>query len=305
MLLFETIPWFSALMWICVCLCLMIISEITRANKWLSLIVYLVVPIVLTIFVWPHTAVKGSSVGTWFHWVKVYSALAGCLGFMALRFLPGFAKNKYLLLFPPLILALNILEAVVRDFQIDRVNGIVDGMLIIGGPWNIMNGIAGILNILTISGWMGIFIGKDKKRDMLWPDQLWFWIIAYDLWNFAYVYNCVPDHSFYAGAALLASCTILAFVVKKGTWLEHRAQTLAIWMMFVMCYPLFVDSSVFAVKSSHNEVALWLVSGLSLASNIGVFVYHFYRIRKYKLNPFQEEVYKDLAAYQAVVKNRA
>ena len=36
-------------------------------------------PIVLTVFVWPHTAGEGSSTGTWFHWVKVYSALAGCL----------------------------------------------------------------------------------------------------------------------------------------------------------------------------------------------------------------------------------
>ena len=60
----------------------------------------------------------------------------------------------------------------------------------LGGPWNIINGIAGILNILTISGWVGIFVSKDRSRDMIWPDQLWFWIIAYDLWNFAYVYNC-------------------------------------------------------------------------------------------------------------------
>ena len=78
----------------------------------------------------------------------------------------------------------------------------------LGGPWNIINGIAGILNILTISGWVGIFVSKDRSRDMIWPDQLWFWIIAYDLWNFAYVYNCVSDHSFYAGAALLISCTL-------------------------------------------------------------------------------------------------
>ncbi len=78
-----------------------------------------------------------------------------------------------------------------------------------------MNGLAGILSIVTISGWYGIFIGKDKNKDMLWPDQLWFWIIAYDLWNFAYVYNCIPDHSFYSGAVLLLSCTIPAFFIKK------------------------------------------------------------------------------------------
>ncbi len=171
----------------------------------------------------------------------------------------------------------------------------------IGGPWNIMNGIAGIINIITITGWMGIFIGKDKKHDMLWPDMLWFWIIAYDLWNFAYVYNCVSDHAFYAGAALLISCTIPAFFLKKGAWLQHRAQTLAFWMMFVMTVPSFVDTSMFAVKSSHSTTALWVVSGLALAANVGVLVYEIIKIVKHKRNPLKEEIYTDLAAYKAVV----
>ncbi len=297
MFLFESIPWYSALMWFAVLGGLILLNEIARLSKWLSLALFLVLPAVLTVTVWPKTAAPGSSVGTWFHWAKVYSALAGCLGFLALRHIKGAAQNKYLLLFPPLILSLNILEAVIRDFQVSGINGMVDGMLLVGGPWNIMNGIAGILNIITISGWMGIYIDeKSKQRDMLWPDMKWFWIIAYDLWNFAYVYNCVPDHSFYAGAALLISCTIPAFFIKKDAWLQHRAQTLGFWMMFVMTFPTFVDTSLFAVKSSHNVAALYVVSGLSLASNVAVAVYHFYRILKHKKNPLAEEVYSEKAA---------
>lgn len=46
--------------------------------------------------------------------------------------------------------------------------------------------------------------------------MIWVWIIAYDLWNFAYTYNCISDHSFYAGVALLVSCTIPALFIKKG-----------------------------------------------------------------------------------------
>lgn len=302
MFLFESIPWYSALMWVAVLGGLILINEITRRNKYVSLAIYLALPIVLTFTVWPKTAGPGSTVGTWFHWAKVYSALAGCLGFMALRFVKGLDKNKILLTFPAFILALNICEAVARDFQCSGFNGIVDGMMIIGGPWNIMNGIAGILNIITISGWLGITIGKDKNRDMLWPDQLWFWIIAYDLWNFAYVYNCVPEHSFYAGAALLISCTIPAFLIKKGAWLQHRAQTLAIWMMFVMCFPSFVDTSMFAVKSSHNTTALMVVSIISIASNIAVFVYHYGKVIKNKRNPLKDQIHSDLDAYQEVVK---
>lgn len=304
MFLFETIPWYSALMWFVVLAGLIIINELARMNKWFSLLIFLVLPALLTFTVWPHTAGEGSTVGTWFHWAKVYSALAGCLGFLAVRHIKGAVNNRYLLMFPPFILALNILEACIRDFQVFSYNGIVDGMLLVGGPWNIMNGVAGLLNIITISGWMGIIISRGAKKDMLWPDMLWFWIIAYDLWNFAYVYNCVPEHAFYAGAALLVSCTIPAFFIKRGAWLQHRAQTLGIWMMFVMCFPGFVDTSMFAVRSSHSVTALWIVSGISLAANAAVFVYHLYRIVKYRLNPLKDEVYTDLESYKSVRSER-
>lgn len=302
MFLFEAMPWYSVLMWFVVLGGLMLVNELARMSKWVSLLLFLALPIVLTIAVWPNTAGKGSSVGTWFHWVKVYSALAGCLGFMALRYIKGMDKNKYMLMFPAIILAINILEAVIRDFQVYSLNGMVDGVMMIGGPWNIMNGIAGLLNIITISGWMGIVVSKGRSRDMIWADQLWFWIIAYDIWNFAYVYNCVSDHSFYAGAALLISCTIPAFFFKKGAWLQHRAQTLALWMMFTMSVPTFVGESKFAVQSSHSETALWVVSSLALAANIAVFIYHIYKITKHKRNPLQVEVYTDLKAYKAVAE---
>jgi hypothetical protein len=37
---------------------------------------------------------------------------------------------------------------------------------------------------------------------------MWFWIIAYDFWNFAYFYNAVTDRDFYAGLGLLLSAEI-------------------------------------------------------------------------------------------------
>ncbi|MBU1237598.1 MAG: hypothetical protein KJ634_03175 [Gammaproteobacteria bacterium] len=308
MSLYQTIPWYSVLMWFGVLVGLMLFNELARLGKWPALVLFLVLPLILTFTVWPQTAGEGSSVGTWFHWAKVYSSLAGCLGFMALRFIKGADKNKWFLFFPAFILALNIGEAVARDFQVYFLNadGLVpvDGVYMRSGVWNLMNGVAGILNIVTISGWAGIFISKDKKRDMLWPDMLWFWIIAYDLWNFAYVYNCVGDHSFYAGAALLVSCTIPAFFIRKGAWLQHRAQTLAIWMMFVMCFPDFVDNSIFAVKASLDPNALFLVSFLALAANIAVFVFHFAKVFKYNRSPIRAEVYPDLAAYRAIAAGR-
>lgn len=181
MFLFQNISGMDWLVWGLVVIALMVLNEAARANKWIGLILFVGLPVVLTLFVWPTTAGPGSSTGTCFHWVKVYLALAGCLGFMALRFIPKLQHNKWALIFPPAILAFNIMEAVIRDFQVSHLHGLVDGVIMNGGAWNIMNGIAGIINIITISGWFGIITSHDKQKDMIWPDQIWPWIIAYDV----------------------------------------------------------------------------------------------------------------------------
>ncbi len=180
-MLYESIPWYSWLMWVGVLVALIALNEVTRRWKWAGLAFFVALPLFLTIFVWPTTAGEGSSTGTWFHWVKVYSALAGCLGFMLIRYVPRLAANRWVLLFPPLILAINIGEAVIRDFEVANLQGMHDGVFMVGGPWNYMNAIAGILNLVTICGWTGIFISRDRSKDMIWPDMMWFWIIAYDL----------------------------------------------------------------------------------------------------------------------------
>lgn len=282
-------------------------NEFGRTTKWGGILLFLIVPIVLTIFVWPKTAAPGNEygTGTWFNWVKTYSALAGVLGFMAIRFIPGLTKKKWVLLFPPLILGINIFEAVIRDFQVYTYGAwdgaVIDNLWVMSGPWNIMNGIAGLLNIVTICGWVGIFISNDKTKDMIWPDMIWAWIIAYDLWNFAYTYNCIADHSFYCGVALLLACTIPAFFIKKGAWLQHRASTLALWIMFVMTVPQFADR-IAPVPTTHNPKAFFMVSLLALLSNIALAVYQFYLIRRKRLNPLKDEIYIETNAYKRVVK---
>jgi len=302
--LFDSIPWQAAVMWFVVLAALVGLNELVRWSKTAAIGIFIVLPVLLTIFVWPHTAGAGSSTGTWFHWVKVYSALAGCIGFMLIRYNPRIAAMKYALLFPPAILGLNILEAVIRDFQVSGMHGMVDGVFMVGGSWNVMNGVAGILNLLTICGWAGIYITRDRFKDMVWPDMMWFWIIAYDLWNFAYVYNCVGDHAFYAGAALLISCTIPAFFLRKGAWLQHRAHTLAFWMMFTMAVPTFVSDSTFAVDSSHNPTALFVVSLVSLLANVAVAVYQVKVIVTRRRNPLRDELFTDHKSYQELAKDR-
>lgn len=301
MFFYEAQPLSNWLMLLLVFVVLIVLNELGRRYKIGGIVLFMVLPLVLSIFVWPTTT-KGTSVSDWFHFAKVYSSLAGCIGFFLLRHVKGASTKKWVLCFPPLILAINILEAVVRDFQIGslHLNGVYEGMFTVSGSWNYMNGIAGILNIITITGWLGICVAKSKSKDMLWPDMCWFWIIAYDLWNFAYTYNCIPDHSWYAGIALLVAPTLVAFFIQKGAWLQHRAQTLAIWCMFAQTFPAFIDNSQFAVKSSHNTTALFIVSLAALLANIAVAVYMVYKVVKTKRNPYTKELYTDLKCYADV-----
>ena len=235
------------LVWLCVFVSLFALNEVTRRFKWVGFSAFVILPVVLTIL-W-LTAFKDTAYMDWFHLAKVYSSTAGCIGFWCIRHVKKLSSNRIALCFPPLILAVNICEAVLRDFEIGRyVTPVMEytnnqTQYYIGGAWNYMNGIAGILNIITITGWFGICIRavtkKDGSKDMLWPDMMWFWIVAYDLWNFAYTYNCLPTHAWYCGFALLLAPTVCAFTVGKGAWLQHRAHTLALWCMFAQTVPAF------------------------------------------------------------------
>ena len=310
----------AILVWLAVFAALFGLNEAGRRFKWVGFFMFFVMPVILTIM-W-FTVLSGTAYMDWFHLAKVYSSTAGCIGFWCIRFVRGknrktgkewrLSESKAALCFPPLILAINIAEAVTRDFEVGRLyNGVLtlvrennQTQTFLGGSWNYMNGVAGILNIVTITGWLGIRIRKetrkDKSRDMLWPDMLWFWVVAYDLWNFAYTYNCLPNHAWYCGLALLIAPTLCAFTVGKGDWLQHRAQTLALFCMWAQTDPGFIDTSSWAVKSTNNPKILFAVSLIALASNVAVAVYMLYKVIKTRKNPYAGELYADLRAYGEV-----
>ncbi|BCJ93965.1 hypothetical protein acsn021_15340 [Anaerocolumna cellulosilytica] len=303
--------------WFVIVAALFGLNELLRRYKYIGFFSFFILPVIVSVL-W-FTVLKDTTYTDWFHLAKVYSATAGCIGFWCIRHvryknkLTGkvhrLSDKKWVLLFPPLILAINILEAVVRDFQVGVMyyggGNLVDSkMYVLGGSWNFINGIAGILNIITITGWSGICIkkgtAKDKSRDMLWPDMLWFWIFAYDLWNFAYTYNCLPGHAWYCGFALLLAPTLCAFTSGKGAWLQHRAQTLALWCMFAQTFPAFLDEGAYAVTSTYSKVPLFAASFSALLVNIAVTVFFLYKIVKTKRNPYTGELFQELKGYKAI-----
>jgi hypothetical protein len=277
-----------------------LLNEIARRSKVASIILFCVAPVVLAVLVLGGFIPGSPSGRTWFGWVKVVSALLGVYGFMLIRF-TKLGDKKFAAIFPVTILSLNIAEAVYREFEVFATykEAVVDagGNLILGGAWNILNAISGIVCIVTLTGFVGIRVAKTNSKDMVWPDMTWIYIVAYTLWNYAYVYNCISSRSLYAGAGILIAALIAEFFIKQGVWLQHRAQILSLYAMFALSleYQMFKG---FQVTPTYSTGALMSISVVAFIFNVGALVYMIYKIAKTKRNPLKEELCTDLKYYK-------
>ncbi|WP_353892839.1 DUF5692 family protein [Proteinivorax hydrogeniformans] len=297
MFFFEAIPLQNVIMWFVVLAALIGLNELVRASKWGSITIFMIMPVLLT-FVWLQS---DSELLSWFHWVKVYSALAGSLIYMVIRYTDYHKKHKWYLFLVPAILAINIIEAAIRELQVGirGFEGMIDGMYYISGGWNYFNAAAGILSMLLICGWVGIYGTTDKRRDMVWPDQSMFYIIAYAVWNISYVYSCAPGNAFYSGVALNIAPIIPALFWAKGTWMQNRAHTLSFWMLWIMTFPaFFAVGSTFNVSVSYNPTANWILALTSFGLHVILAAWQIYRIVKLRRNPAKGEVWTGTSQYQ-------
>ena len=225
----ETAGW-QLLGWLLVFAGLVVMNEIARRSKAGGIACFLILPAALSVYFiaiyvgaamgadWALNNDTYVHMNSWFHYAKLYAATAGCIGFMILKYHWGkLGKSHGFKAFPFIIVAINILIAVASDFESAVRAGSLaggwwlssEGVWLYGGWWNVLNGLAGILNIFCMTGWWGIYSSKDKK-DMLWPDMIWVYVLAYDIWNFQYTYLNLPTHSWYCGLALLLAPTFAA-----------------------------------------------------------------------------------------------
>lgn len=295
--------------WVAVFVCLILANEVARRSKAGGIFCFLILPGALTVYFaaiyicaamgmeWALNNPTYVYMNSWFHYAKLYAATAGCIGFMVLKYRWGsIGKSHWFKAYPFVIVAINILIAVVSDFESavrawDTTWVSSEGVTLMGGWHNVFNGIAGILNIFCMTGWWGIYVSK-KRDDMLWPDMTWVFIVAYDLWNFCYTYNCLPTHAWYCGLALLLAPTVANFFWNKGGWIQNRANTLALWCMFAQVFPMFQDYSAFSTNSVNDPTVNLVVSALALAANVAALAYIAYRAKKLGVNPYKQEVFR-------------
>lgn len=336
-MLFQINSMWQILGWVLVFAGLIITNEIERRTKKGGIFFFGIVLAALTVYfiaiqigahtgaAWALNSQTYKYMNGWFHYAKLYAAVAGCIGFMLLKYKTGLGNKQWFKCFPFIIVAINILIAVGSDFEsaikgADAVNGwwfSNEKVWLNGGWWNWVNGIAGILNIFCMTGWWGIYTSK-KKDDMLWPDMTWQFILAYDVWNFTYTYLNLPTHSWYCGIALLLAPTFAAMFWNKGGWIQNRANTLATWCMFAQVFPLFQVGSKFAVLPSlygkewtnglelataaqpayANPTAQGVMAILAIVVNVLCITIIIKRSLEQKKNPYKNEIFTDQKDFQ-------
>ncbi len=253
--------------WVLVFVGLILLNEIGRRTKAGGMLLFVIIPGVLTVYyILAHVGLFGGKANPtvaymdgWFHYFKLYAADIGCVGFMMIKYKWGIGKEKWFKWYPWFIVAANIMIANVSDMEsalaAHAISGNFsgawwasnEGVFLYGGWWNIVNALAGLINIFCMTGCIHLYTSNDKnKSDMLWPDMTIWFIVAYDIWNFEYTYLNLPTHAWYCGLALLLAPTFANALWNKGAWIQNRANTLAIWCMWAQTVPLFQLSGIFA-----------------------------------------------------------
>lgn len=247
---FKLLRWHSAIAKLHIVLTLFVLialNELFRHYKWSGFFFFVGFSIVLSIYVWPFQGVV-----YWFKWAKVYSVVLASVFFLLMRFTKVY-EFKIAKMFCVLFLAGNIAEAVIQDFSMGFVP-------------NVLNGTVGILSTLTCYyGWKGIRADNSVQSDMIWPQMTILWIIAYDVWNFVYVYLNFPA-SASAQLMVILAATIPALFIKQGIWSQARAYTLAIWFMFYFTFTQFYERNLWILP--RNDSSTYLFAVISLVLNV-------------------------------------
>ena len=115
----EAIPQWIAMLGVLAALILL--NEFARRTKAGGIIMFFVIPAVLTVYF--IAIAVGAGMGAqwalenqthvymngWFHYAKLYASLAGCIGFMMIKYEWGIGKTHWFKAYPFVIVAINIL----------------------------------------------------------------------------------------------------------------------------------------------------------------------------------------------------
>jgi len=189
----------------------------------------------------------------WLNWFEIAKLLGGAFGLVVIQCEREFVISKeYTVVLIPLILVLNMLEAVVQD--------------VLFGIFHFPNSIVGLC-LMGLIPWE-LSTRAERVSDLHEFPLSTLWIISYSLWNanFSYGFN----YSISTRIVLLSPLIISFFVFKKiQTWLASRCISMMLNMLFrASSFTYLYDpnrSQVTTVNTfrSHNESLIFLVGFLN------------------------------------------
>ena len=167
------------------------------------------------------------------------------------------------------VLALNILEATITDFQM-------------GNPYNAFCGIILMVTIpLPFKHWRIAKHDGEKNFGELIADLPVAWCVLYTLWNAAFVYGENP--SYFASSLCILTIPLLWMLIRKRSdlWLMGRIYTLGIHILIRSSYDIFtpvMDSSAWFNETVHST---WGMINLVLHGGYMVYWTFNYRNKPY------------------------
>ena len=230
---------------------LFLVQEVLRrAGKCLAWGPFLVVPIVLT----PYWVRSNYQVEI-FLWFKLYTILFGACWITGLRY-TSLGRSPWPLLGVIVLLVINVLEAVVQD--------------VLGGTLaHYLVAISGVLLLLSLPNQLhAIRIAEDGYRDLIYRDMTRPWIVAYTVWNAAFVYLNFPIVAGHHLGVLAAALVVGMHNPRR--WLMSRTYTLAFDMLLLATFrePLtgVMDTTHWLTPAGADLVALLCLGAVACCS---------------------------------------
>lgn len=203
---------------------LVVFYKLFKSSKNLTLIFFIVVPFICSFFWLTYDSLD------WFKWVKAYS-LAIIVVAITITKYKKFYNSKKIFNFIYAFLAINIIEALIKDFASLNFTSII----------NIFIGSVLVFSLIDSNHNIHIDLNS-KSKDLITPKLNRSWIFVYTLWNWLYVYSEYPEFALKHIAVL--SVPIIFELFNKGTWLQARAITLGFHVIFSITTNPYIDQYI-------------------------------------------------------------
>lgn len=291
-----------------------IINEVAKRTKTGDIIFFMALPCALTIYFVVLNILAASGVSSaqknytyvykndWYDYIKLYAAVLGAVGFFLLRRGIGLGKKSWFKILPFLFVSAQLIVCVGIELNI-AVTG--DKFYPYTGWWDVINAVAGFMNIFCFTGRGYAYLSKDG-RGVLCPNLTRRYMAAFSVWYITFMYSCAPSECWYGGLAVILAVIFAEAFLGRGGWMQNYAKILTLWYMFSAVVPVLRPSGSFYTTASYiSSSDMSIVGGMAIVSfavNFAVLASVIARGIKLHKNPYENEIFIDTPYYKAIME---